>query len=386
MIPVATNLERKKFPVVTLALIGVNILVFIIEVFLSDDALLWAFQNLGFGPATRNPFAPVAAIFLHGDIYHIAFNMLFLWVFGSPVEERVGSKNFLIYYFGAGLAAGFLSVIMEMIARPDSITPGIGASGAISGIMALFLYRCFYSKLKMVISPILLPRQINVPVIPLVLFWFFQDFIMGVVSMSRVTGVGHWAHVGGFIFGIAVGRIKRYGHEGHVEQIKEKILMKLEKGGGWRSAEKEYLKLLEIAPEDPELQHDLARLYANSGQPKLAEKHYRLAAQRFFLREPEAAAYIVLEHSETLSKPMEVQYLLRASNAFLKMNEVEDAYKVLLPVINNGDHKGLLMEQSLVLLAKLCRHFNKTEEAMECINIFTANFPGSINLNEIKIL
>lgn len=178
MIPIGTDLERKKFPAATLAIIGVNVFIFICELLMPEESLIWTFKHLSFGPDTRNPFSPFVSMFLHGNIYHIAFNMLFLWIFGSPIEERIGSRLFLIYYFGAGFAAGVVNVIMEVIARPTSTIGAIGASGAISGIMALFLYRCFFSKVKLVINPILLPRQINIPVIPLVLLWIFQDLIL----------------------------------------------------------------------------------------------------------------------------------------------------------------------------------------------------------------
>ncbi len=290
MIPVGTNLERKKFPIATLGLIGTNIFIFVIEMLLPHDVVGWTFQHLGFGPATRNPISLVTSLFLHGDIYHVAFNMLFLWVFGGPVEERIGSRDFLTFYFGAGFVAGILSVVMEMIARPDSTVPGIGASGAISGIMALFLYRCFYAKLKLVITPLFLPHQVNVPVFPLVLLWFFQDVAMGIFSLSVPTGVGHWAHVGGFAFGIGIGRFKRYGHEGQVEQLRSRILQHLSNGGGWKAAEKDLLKLLKKAPDDPEVHHDLARLYAERGETAAAERHDAAAVQRYFSsRNPTAA-------------------------------------------------------------------------------------------------
>ncbi len=384
MIPVGTNLQRKKLPIATLIIIGVNALFFLIELLLPDEALIWVIQSFGFGPATRNPLALVTHMFLHGDIYHIAFNMLFLWVFGGPVEERTGTRNFIIYYFGAGLSAGVLNVIMEILARPDSTTPCIGASGAISGVMALFLYRCFYSKLKLVISPILLPRQVNIPVIPLVLFWFFQDVLLGIFSLSSPTGVAHWAHIGGFAFGIVIGRIKRYGHEGQIEQLRGKILKKLEDGGGWKAAEKDLLKLLEIAPDDAEVHHDLARLYAEREQPKLAAKHYQSSVQKYFTTEPLNAAYTVLEHMNTLSKPMAMQYHFKAADILSGANELEDAYKVLRPVTDQSSNKSPILEKGLVLYIKLSQHLEKKEEAYAGIKIFMENFPNSKYRNEVR--
>ena len=315
MIPVGTDLQRKKFPAATLAIIGINVVIFLYELIIPKESLIWTFKNLSFGAGTRDPFSPFISMFLHGDVYHISFNMLFLWIFGGPVEERIGSRSFLIYYFGAGLTAGILNVIMEVIARPDSTVGAIGASGAISGIMALFLSRCFYSKLKMVISPILLPRQFSIPVIPLVLLWIFQDFVLAILSMSRPTGIAHWAHVGGFAFGIIIGRVKRYGHEGRIEQLRLSIIKKLDSGGGWKAAEKDLLKLLEIAPQDAEVKHDLARLYVSNNEPKTAEKYFQAAVQRYFVAQPQYGAYAVIEYADAMSKPMELPYLLKAADA-----------------------------------------------------------------------
>lgn len=385
MIPVGTNLQRNKLPIATLALVATNVVFFIFELLLPEDSLKWVIMHLGFGPATRNPFAPFVSMFLHGDIYHVASNMLFLWVFGGPVEERVGVRNFLIYYLGAGLTAGFLNVIMELIARPDSITPSIGASGAVSGVMALFLYRCFYSKLRLVISPILLPRQINIPVIPLVIFWIFQDVLFGIVSMSQSTGIAHWAHVGGFAFGIVTGRIKRYGHEGQVEQLRGKILGKLEAGGGWEAAEKELHKLLEVAPDDPEVNHDLARLYASRKQTKTAERHFQSAIQKYFVSDPASGAYTVSEAAEALSHPLPFPYHIKAAQILAGMGEYEDAYKALLPVwqVKAG---GALAEKGLVLFIRICRHLGKADEAFGAIRVFMEEFPDSKYKSEVRAL
>lgn len=377
MIPIGTNLERRKLSVATLGLIGANILVFALELLLPEDTLKRTFTQFGFGPATRNPLAPFTALFLHGDLYHIAFNMLFLWIFGGPVEERIGSRELLKYYFGAGLFAGILSTGMELIARPGSSAPGIGASGAISGVMAIFLYRCFYAKMKMVIAPLLLPKQVNVPVVPLVLFWFFQDVVMGIFSLSVPTGIGHRAHVGGFAFGIAVGRIKRYGHEGQVEQLRARVHQKLAEGGGWKTAEKDLLKLLEKSPDDPEVHQDLARLYAQQGQAGLAERHYTTAVQRLFLRQPLDAAYIVIEHHDALTRPMQPPYLFKAAEALVKDMAYEDAHKVLLPLAGAANPAGQIAEKALALFIRLSRHLDRDDDAVRASRLFQAHFPSS---------
>jgi membrane associated rhomboid family serine protease len=384
MIPIGTDLERKKFPAATLAIIGVNVIIFICELLTPEESLTWTFKHLSFGPDTRNPFSPFVSMFLHGDIYHIAFNMLFLWIFGSPIEERIGSRLFLIYYFGAGLAAGVVNVVMEVIARPASTIGAIGASGAISGMMALFLYRCFFSKVKLVINPILLPRQINIPVIPLVLLWVFQDLILAIFSMSRPTGTAHWAHVGGFAFGIIIGRVKRYGHEGRIEELRLNILDKLEKDGGWKSAEKDLLKLLEIAPHDAEVNHDLARLYASKNEQKLAEKYFKAAVQHYFVSQPEYGAYAVLEYADAMSKPMELPYQLKAADALVKIGDYESAHKVLSAVAKNAMAKAILAEKSLSLYVRLCLQLNYEGEAHDALRLFQENFPNSKYIHEIN--
>jgi len=384
MIPIGTNLQRKKFPIATLVIIGINVLFFIFEIFMSQESLMWTFNTLSFGPATRDPISPFISLFLHGDIYHIAFNMLFLWIFGGPVEERVGSKRFLIFYFGAGLTAGIVNLVMELIARPNSTVGAIGASGAVSGIMALFLYRCFYSKLKLVINPILLPRQINVPVIPLVLFWIFQDVVMGIFSMSHSTGVAHWAHVGGFAFGIVIGRINRYGHEGRIEQLRLKIQQKLEQGNGWKSAEKELLTLLEIAPQDADVHQDLARLYVSNKNNKVSERYFQTAVQRYFTSQPISGAYAVIEYADTMAKPMGIQYQLKAAETLVAIGDFESARKVLLPLSIYSTVKGLLAEKGLSLYIRLCRHLNDDEEAEKALQVFQESFPASKYIHEIN--
>lgn len=385
MIPIGTNLKLSKLPKATLAIVGINIIVFIAEAAMPAPDLGWVVKHFGYGPGNwYNPIALITSIFLHGDIYHISFNMLFFWIFGAPVEERVGFKNFLYFYFITGFSASIIQAGMEAVARPGSDVPCIGASGAISGIMALFLYRCFHSKLKMVIAPILLPRQVEIPVIPLIALWFLQNFLGGLISMRFNTGIGYWAHVGGFVCGIAIGRINRYGHEGLVEKWRLKILKKLEDGKGWQGVEKELKKLLKIAPDDYEVNHDLARLYIEAGETKAAETHYVKAVRSSLPKEPGAAGYILAEYMESIKKPLPIQTHLKAAEALCESGDVESGRKVLAPFIKDEGGEGPLFERALVHYIKMSRHLDDAEETFRAVGILMQKFPSTGYRQEVR--
>jgi membrane associated rhomboid family serine protease len=378
VLPVGTDIEIKKFPRTTLSLIGINIFVFIGELLLPPKSLNWVFDQFGFGAFTRNPFTLLSSLFLHGDIFHIVGNMVFLWIFGPPVEERIGARKFVYYYFGAGLWSTALWVVMEQLARPGSHGTVIGASGAISGVIALYLYRCFYSKLKMVVDPLFLPWKVHIPAAPLIIFWFLRDMLGGIASLSQSTGVAHWGHVGGFFFGLAVARIKRYGHEGRLEHAKGRLLSKLQAGDGWKSvdAEKELLKLLKIVPNDPEVHHQLAQFYSARQRTKEAAEHYRFAVQRYFLTNPLHGAFTVIEHMEGLKKPMAGHYHLKAAETLSQAGWTEEAYKVVRPLMGK-EAVDAITEKAHVIFVKLCLALHQREEAEDAARIFAEKHPKS---------
>lgn len=385
MLPVGTTLEQKHFPKATLTLIVANVLAFLVELLAPPVSLTWIGENLAFGPRNLSPVAFVASLFLHGDVYHIVGNMLYLWIFGAPVEDRVGSKRFALFYFGAGSVANVMFTVMEF-ARTDAPTSAaIGASGAVSGVMAIYLYRCFYSKLKMVVSPVFLPVNINIPAAPFILFWFFQDFFYGLVAMSRPTGVAHWAHVGGFIFGLTVSRLNRYGHEAAVEHYSDRLVEKLRSGDGWKSMadDRELLKLLKLSNGSPEVHQQLAQFYAAKGRTDEAKEHYHKAAGKYASTNQLYAAFVVLDHLRTLGRPMGLPHHLRAADALSAQGYVEDAYEVLVPVLTESA-PAVLAERARLLHLKTCRSIGKDEEAGESLGQFRRLFPKSLRMREAE--
>jgi membrane associated rhomboid family serine protease len=391
MIPVGTSLRLSELPRGTLVLIGLNFLVFVVEALLPEAALQWVLTHFGFGPTVLNPVAPLTYMFLHGSVAHFAFNMMFLWIFGGPVENRIGTRPFVFYYICAGIVSGVLYTVVEFLARGGGGLPAIGASGAISGVMAIYVWRCFYSKMKMVIHPLLLPVKINLPAAPLIIIWFLRDVLGGIASFSMPTGVAHWAHVGGFVFGLGVAMVKRYGLEARAEHLRDGINNKLQAGGGWEAAEKELLKLHRALPEDPEVQHDLARLYAGRLTGERATRHYaeagRLyagAVQRYFLKDPFSGACTVLEHSDMLKKPMPLQNHLHAAEIFVEHYCLAEAHRVLIAALKHKQKKNSLAERALALFIKLSHDLGKRKQTDHALGLFKPLYPKSKYEGELE--
>jgi membrane associated rhomboid family serine protease len=208
---------RRSFPWVMLTILTVNVLVFIFELGVGDtDSLDQLFLSAGVVPVefTRGllvgpppPFnmpwiTLFTSMFLHGGLLHIASNMLYLFIFGDNVEDRLGHVRFLIFYFLCGLAAG----ITHIVVNANSATPSVGASGAIAGVLAAYLVLFPHAQVRtlLLIGPFILMPRIAAGF--LILFWFFTQFISGITSLGAATdtsgGVAVWAHIGGFIAGL----------------------------------------------------------------------------------------------------------------------------------------------------------------------------------------
>jgi membrane associated rhomboid family serine protease len=216
--------ERRTFPWVMLTLLLVNIVVFIFELGQPSDAALNNLFNAdGVIPTefTRGVDVPppppfgivyatlITSMFLHGGLLHIGSNMLYLFIFGDNVEDRLGHLKFLVFYFLCGIAAG----ITHILANASSDTASIGASGAIAGVLAAYLRLFPHAQVRTLIfiGPLILVPRIAGAF--LILFWFFTQFISGITSLGAPTdtsgGVAVWAHIGGFIAGLLLVEVMR---------------------------------------------------------------------------------------------------------------------------------------------------------------------------------
>jgi membrane associated rhomboid family serine protease len=266
LIPIKDNIPTSRFPILTVLLIVVNLIVFGWQLsFSSSDYSNGAYRTLGVSEQDQNtleygaipyrlthpgedcavgvtdaakpqadvvcqgtsaylqakrlaanrnaPFQTLdsppwwatvfTSMFMHGGILHIAFNMLFLWIFGNNVEDSMGRPRFLLFYLLAGVVAAYVQSLLSA----DSTVPAIGASGAIAGVLGGYLLLYPRARVLTVVFIIFFVTLIEIPAVIMLGIWFALQFLpaVGQVGTDAVSGggVAYWAHVGGFAFGLA---------------------------------------------------------------------------------------------------------------------------------------------------------------------------------------
>jgi len=253
MIPFKDNIPTLRLPIVTLVLIALNVIAFVWQLSYPTDPKL---EKAGFGAIDQSalemgaipyrilnpgedPRCVVGAVdgagaagvvcsgtaeyrnafqraegnpgltpipidmFIHGGWLHILGNMLFLWVFGDNIEDRFGHLRYLLFYLAGGIAASFVQVFLE----PDSLVPVIGASGAVAAVLGAYIV--LYARATVqVIIPVFIFFPLALPAWVMIGLWFGQNLLAGYFTITSATsadaGVAWFAHIGGFIFGMAV--------------------------------------------------------------------------------------------------------------------------------------------------------------------------------------
>ncbi|MEL6459401.1 MAG: rhomboid family intramembrane serine protease [Cyanobacteria bacterium J06641_2] len=222
MFPLYDENPTRITPYVTYGLIGINILVFLHQLSLSGPQLNQFFQlyavvprqlSISFaGGTVGQPVAEWVTLFssqfLHGGWWHLIGNMVYLWVFGNNIEDRLGHFKFIIFY----LACGALAALCQWFIGMDSAIPSLGASGAISGILGAYIIRFPQALVNTFVFLGIFITTLRIPAWILIGFYIVQNVISGVVDLQRAAnmtmetgGVAYWAHIGGFVFGLILG-------------------------------------------------------------------------------------------------------------------------------------------------------------------------------------
>ncbi len=209
MIPLRDDIPSKSFPVVTLSLIAANIIIFFFQISLGqNDALLFIYKTAVIPYEITNltdlqpyglvppPVTLLSSVFIHGGVLHLAGNMLYLWIFGDNIEDRLGHLRFLVFYFSAGAVASLVHVLTD----PLSLTPVVGASGAIAGLLGAYMLLYPRAKIQTLIYFFVFVRFVWVPAIFFLGLWF----LLQLLNSTAGGQVAWFAHIGGFVTGMAV--------------------------------------------------------------------------------------------------------------------------------------------------------------------------------------
>lgn len=204
MFPIRDHNPSGRTPYVVYTLIILNIAVFLSYQPIAGDNYRLAefYHNWALIPREvtqgHNLHGIVTSMFLHGGWFHIAGNMLFLWIFGDNMEDEMGHIGFFLFY----LAAGFGAAIAQIVADPFSPIPMVGASGAIAGVMGGYLLMFPKARVDILVIIIIIFRIFTVPAWVMLGLWFALQLFNGLAMDGAGGGVAHWAHAGGFAVGV----------------------------------------------------------------------------------------------------------------------------------------------------------------------------------------
>ena len=214
MIPLKDDTPVERTPVVTIALIAVNVAAFLWQLGtgLESSALrggvipyeILTFQDVWPPDVVPPPFTIFTGMFLHGGFVHIASNMLFLWIFGNNVEDALGRVRFLVFYLLSGVAAAIVQVVASALVG-DIEVPMVGASGAIAGVLAAYMVLLPRSRVLTLVWVFFFVRLVRVPAGFFIGIWFALQVMS--VFFGGAPGVAVFAHIGGFVAGLVLVRV-----------------------------------------------------------------------------------------------------------------------------------------------------------------------------------
>ncbi len=204
MFPIRDHNPSQTTPVVTTALIIVNVIVFLLTLpyFGSQESLAALYSRWALIPAevtANGDWTPIfTSMFLHGGFLHIIGNMLFLWIFGDNMEDAFGHVGFLLFYLASGVGAALVHIMMA----PYSTVPTIGASGAIAGVLGGYLLLYPRARVDVLIFLFIFVTIVSLPAWFMLGFWFLLQLLNSAAADPNMGGVAYWAHTGGFLFGL----------------------------------------------------------------------------------------------------------------------------------------------------------------------------------------
>lgn len=220
MIPLRDSTCSRRYPLVTIALIIINIYIYVQQFISTPPAFEQIILNYSLIPALFTDriqelsffgllYPPlVTSFFLHGSWFHVLSNMLYLWIFGDNIEDKLGRVRFIIFY----LLAGILANLAHILTDPNSPIPLVGASGAIAGILGAYFITFPRARITSLIFIFFFITVREIPAVFFLFFWFIIQVLNGINSLGGMgSNVAWWAHIGGFLTGIILMKLLKKG-------------------------------------------------------------------------------------------------------------------------------------------------------------------------------
>jgi membrane associated rhomboid family serine protease len=213
LLPLGDNNPTRRLAVINILLISANVAAYIYQAFYAPLGAAEFIQRFGFvprllssvdrmGPAQAGwvPLTLLTGIFLHGGWFHLASNMLFLWIFGDNVEDRLGHARYLLFY----LLCGVLASLSHFCVYPESPLPTVGASGAVAGVMGAYLLLFPRARIRTLVVVIIFIQIFHLPAWFLIGIWIITQMLSAYTELAtaHIAGVAWFAHIGGFGAGI----------------------------------------------------------------------------------------------------------------------------------------------------------------------------------------
>ncbi len=209
MFPYKDDNPTNTFPFVTIGLIALNIAVFLVQLFADVDGrhIIYAYGAIPHNIVSLESAQPIhpfltiyTSMFMHGGLFHLFGNMLYLWIFGNNIEDSLGHLRFILFYLFCGTAA----VLLHTMTESGSGLPMIGASGAVSGVLGAYLLLFPMAKVHTIIFLGFFVQSVKIPALIVIGFWAIIQVVNGLISqgMESQGGIAWFAHAGGFLAGI----------------------------------------------------------------------------------------------------------------------------------------------------------------------------------------
>ena len=391
-----SDLKKEALPLVTIGIIAIKGFLFLTinETIKSD----FIFLPIGNPTASQKIISIFSSAFLHIDFAHLAFNMILLWGFGSALEPRIGWKRYVLFYFGAILGSNLLCYILLTLQsiqynQPELISNfhSLGASGAVAGIMGLFIVRCYFAQVSLSVPILFFPltifsffsfsMRINAPIL---VGLFFAFDLSGSIDQYQISGnnVNYWAHVGGYltciIFGISMGLHR----EADIDEIKTKAQRFSEKDCQLGNAELNYNNLLKINPNDLDALKFLFMSYRKRGSADAGLIFNRLLAATLAY-DIKKAADLCREYAPMYLCYVSIDLKAKLGIHFYRNGELNFAKIFLEPVAETcGDYQP----KAMLLLAKTLSALQNPETARFFLDRVIEKFPGTLFESEAEKL